>query len=132
MSDEDIFSTARDASTTAARSKIVAPTLGTSGGGGLGVRSVVRLVKGLPLVTVKERELGVVLCGGKIDGSDVTEVKLRTHPPKDIHQDLVGFRYLIGMHGEGMGPETNMETLARLNTAIEGLQGVSLPSKGPE
>jgi hypothetical protein len=59
----------------------------------------------------------------------VTKVQLRTHPPKDIHQDLVGVRNLIGTHGEGMGPETIMETLARLNTAIEGLQGVSLTSK---
>jgi hypothetical protein len=55
------------ASTTAAHCKVVAPTPGTSGrGGGVGVSSIVLHVKRLSLVIVKERELGVVLCGGKI------------------------------------------------------------------
>jgi len=42
------------------------------------------------------------------------EVQLKTHPPQDLHQDLVGVRNLIGVHGEGMGPETIMQALAIL------------------
>ena len=41
-------------------------------------------------------------------------VTLKTHPPKDLYQDLVGVRNLIGTYSEGMGPETIMETLARI------------------
>jgi hypothetical protein len=55
-----------------------------------------------------------------------TEVQLSTHPSIDIHQDLMGVQNLIGTHADGMGPETIMETLGRFNTALEGLQGVSL------
>jgi hypothetical protein len=56
----------------------------------------------------------------------VTELEMETHPLKELHQDLVGVRNLIGTHAEGMGPETIMETLGRFDSALEEATGSAL------
>ena len=63
---------------------------------------------------VREEHAAISKMQGQLTSIVNQVVTLKTHPPKDLYQDLVGVRNLIGTYSEGMGPETIMETLARI------------------
>ena len=61
---------------------------------------------------VREEHAAISKMQGQLTSIVNQVVTLKTHPPKDLYQDLVGVRNLIGTYSEGMGLETIMETLA--------------------
>ena len=77
---------------------------------------------------LREERAAITEMQGQLTSIVNQVVTLKTHPPKDLYQDLIAVRNLIGEHSEGMGPETIMQTLARLNTKLEGLLAIQLTS----